>query len=76
MSLKEVDLTGGESVYCINQVQIKKAFALLDGESESGSRVRRFLEEIDTNLDRNERAALSFVLIEKLLREPVGTIGR
>ena len=48
----------------------------MDGDSESGSRIRRFLEEIDTNLDRNERAALSFVLIEKLLREPVGTTGR
>ena len=68
MSLKEVDLTGGESVYCINQVQLKKAFELAEQDPESGPRIQSALEELQTELTRNELAALSFLLIDRLLK--------
>lgn len=72
MSLKEVDLTGGESVYCINQVQLKKAFDLVKNNGESAEKINALLEKIETDFSRNERAALSFILVDRLLRTKVG----
>jgi hypothetical protein len=66
--LKEVDLGGGESVYCINQVQIKKAFEMANHDPESGPRIQDMIDSIESNLSKNEQAALSFVLIERLLK--------
>ena len=67
MILDNVELTGGESVYCINEKQLRKAFELVERESESAGRVRSVLSTIENDLDRNERAALAFVLIHRLL---------
>ena len=75
MSLKEVDLTGGESVYCINQVQLKKAFDLVKNNGESAEKINALLEKIETDFSRNERAALSFILVDRLLRSKVGAEG-
>jgi hypothetical protein len=68
MSLQPVDLTGGESVYCVNQAQLDRAFQLAAADHESGPRIRSALEELDQKLSRNERAALAFVLIDQLLK--------
>ena len=67
MAFKEFDLDGGESVYCINEAQLKRAFSMIEEGSESSSRIEEMLHTIDETLDRNERAALSFVLIHRLL---------
>jgi hypothetical protein len=68
MSLKEVDLSGGESVYCINQVQLKKAFELVKNSPESAAKINSLLEHVENDFTRNERAALSFILVDRLLR--------
>ncbi len=68
MSLKEVDLSGGDSVFCINEVQLKKALSIVKDNEESGRKIRGILDTIDSSLSRNEKAALSFVLIHRLLR--------
>ena len=60
------EITGGESVYCINQSQMRKTRALMDGPGEDGARLRELLASLERTLDRNERAALAFTLIERL----------
>ena len=65
-----VDITGGDSVYCINQRQLEEAFRLAESDEESGPRIQALLEQIETGLTRNERAALCFVLIDRLLKTP------
>ena len=68
MSLKEVDLTGGESVYCINRAQLKRAFELVEANPVSGTKITEVIEKIERELTRNERAALSFILVDRLLK--------
>lgn len=65
-SLK-TSLTGGESVYCINEAQLAKAKSLAEADSVEGERVREALGRIENEYSRNERAAIAFVLIERLL---------
>lgn len=65
-SLK-TSLTGGESVYCINEAQLVKAKSLAEGEGEESERVREALARLENDYSRNERAAIAFVLIERLL---------
>ena len=67
VAFKEFELDGGDSVYCINEVQLRKAFEMLEERSDSSEKIQRMLETIDDTLTRNERAALSFVLIHRLL---------
>lgn len=67
MAFKEFDLDGGESVYCINEVQLRRAFEMIEDDTDSARRVNGMLAQIDADLSRNERAALSFVLIHRLL---------
>lgn len=71
MSLKEVDLTGGESVYCINRSQLKRAFDLAQSNAESGAKINEMLQRIENDLSRNERAALSFILVDRLLKNRI-----
>jgi hypothetical protein len=61
-------LTGGESVYCINEMQMRKALELAQGDPRSGPRLAAKLAELEAGLDRNERAALAFLLIDRLRR--------
>ena len=67
VAFQEFDLDGGDSVYCINEVQLRKAFEMIEEGSDSSERIQQMLEKIDSSLSRNERAALSFVLIHRLL---------
>lgn len=62
----QLDLTGGESVYCINTFQIEKARELYAGEEESSTRVRAIMDRMEADLSRNERAAVAMLLLERL----------
>lgn len=68
MGLKETDFSGGESVYCINEVQLKKAFELVKADPESARKINSILDQVEHGFSRNERAALSFILVDRLLR--------
>ena len=63
-------LTGGDSVYCINEMQMRKALELAREDPRSGPRLAAKLAELEAGLDRNERAALAFLLIDRLRRLP------
>ena len=66
MSVDPVSILGGESVYCINQGQLKDAMRLANEDETSAPRIKAALAELETRLTRNERAALAFVIIERL----------
>jgi PHD/YefM family antitoxin component YafN of YafNO toxin-antitoxin module len=66
--MKPIDILGGESVYCINEDQWKKSFELAERDPESSPRIQAALRDLETTLNRNERAALAFVLIDRLLK--------
>jgi hypothetical protein len=63
---RSLDLTGGESVYCINEAQLANARRLADEDSQSATRIRKTIDQLETDLSRNERAAVAFLLIERL----------
>jgi len=67
MAVRSVDITGGESVYCINQAQLEAAFRLARDDPRAAPRIERLLSAIENDLSRNEQAALAFVLIDRLL---------
>lgn len=66
VGLKTLDLTGGESVYCINQGQMAQARKIVEENPQRNAVFSDLLESIEASLDRNERAALAFVLIDRL----------
>ena len=70
MSTKPIEITGGESVYCFNQGQLKSAYDLVMKNKESAGRLRPILKQLRTDLTRNEQAALAFVMIDRLLKNP------
>jgi hypothetical protein len=67
----DLDFSGGESVYCINQTQLRQAYALASQDPDSAPRIREEIARLESSLSRNERAALAFVLIDSLLKSPV-----
>ncbi len=62
-----IPLTGGESVYCLNQAQLREAERLVFVDEQTSARLGPELERLEQVLARNERAALAFVLIDRLL---------
>lgn len=68
MSVKPIELMGGESVYCINQSQLKNAFKLAFEDPQTAPRIQAEIKDLETRLSRNERASLAFVLIDRLLK--------
>jgi hypothetical protein len=68
MSVKPTSLLGGESVYCVNQKQLDEAVRLAETDPEAAPRLQKIVAEIEQQFSRNERAALAFVLIERLRR--------
>jgi hypothetical protein len=66
MSLQEVDLTGGDSVFCINTSQMKRARSMISEDSASSTKINTYLDDLSSKLSRNEQAALAFLLIERL----------
>lgn len=73
MSLKSIEIMGGESVYCINEGQLQKAYELAMSDSDSANRINGQLKTLEEQLTRNERAALAFLLIDRLLKTPQRT---
>ena len=67
MTLKPIDLTGGKSVYCFNEQQIASAHALVFDDAKTAPRLQAELSRLEETYTRNERAALAFVLIDRLL---------
>ena len=68
MEPRPVELTGGESVYCINEAQLRAAYDLAMTDRKSSAKIQQLLSELETRLTRNERAALAFILIDYLLK--------
>lgn len=63
---RQLDLSGGESVYCITTFQMEKAAELYSGEGDSSERVRDAIARLETELSRNERAAIAMLLLKRL----------
>ena len=68
MAVKPIDVTGGESVYCFNAAQLKGAFDLAGSEGASGEKIREAIDRLESDYTRNERAAVAFVVIDRLLK--------
>ncbi len=68
MTLKPIDLLGGESVYCISQGQLKTARELAFEDPRTAPVIQEEVRRLESALSRNERAALAFVLIDRLLQ--------
>ncbi len=66
--MKQIEISGGESVYCINERQLRAAYDLAMTDRKSSARIQQLLSELETRLTRNERAALAFILIDYLLK--------
>lgn len=67
---RQIDLTGGESVYCINTFQMEKAQELFAAEGEESGRVREAVSRLERELSRNERATVAMVLLKRLKADP------
>lgn len=65
--MKQIDIIGGESVYCIDEIQLRKAFKLAEGNTPSANKIKSARKIIENDLSRNERAALAFLIIDGLL---------
>ncbi len=72
MSVRPIELLGGESVYCINQSQLQSALKLAQDDPHSAPRIQAEIAALEHKLTRNERAALAFVLIDRLLKTGPG----
>lgn len=70
MAMQPIDLTGGKSVYCFNETQIKSAYELAFNQADTAPRIQKELERLERDFTRNERAALAFVVIDRLLKTP------
>lgn len=68
MSVKPIQILGGESVYCINEDQLKKSFELAEQDPGSSPKIQAAIERLEAELTRNEQAALAFVVIDRLLK--------
>ncbi|MFZ5832974.1 MAG: hypothetical protein ACOY3P_23045 [Planctomycetota bacterium] len=66
--MKPIDILGGESVYCINEDQLKRSFELAEHDPLSSPKIQAAIADLESRLNRNERAALAFVLIDRLLK--------
>ena len=68
MSSEPIPLTGGKSVYCINESQLKDAFRLANEDPVSSPKIQAEVTQLENTMSRNERAALAFVIIDRLLK--------
>ena len=61
-----ISLLGGKSVHCINEQQMAEAWRLAEDDPVSGPHITSYLTKLESELSRNEQAALAFILIQKL----------
>ncbi len=66
MPVAPTSILGGDSVYCINEAQLKEAVRLTESDSQSAPRLQTLIARIENECTRNERAALAFTLIQRL----------
>ncbi len=66
MADNPIPLLGGKSVHCINEQQMAEAFRLTEEDAKSSPKIQAALKRIEDELSRNERAALAFVIIQRL----------
>ncbi len=66
--MENIDIIGGESVYCINENQLHRAYELVMTSDDKAFRLKAHLAILENDLDRNELAALAFVMIDRLLK--------
>ena len=66
MVLSPISILGGDSVYCINEAQMEQAKKLAEEDPESSKKIKTFLDTLESDFTRNERAALAFTIIENL----------
>ena len=59
-------LMGGPSAFCVSEGQISSAMRLAKEDPESSPRIQDEIARLEGTLSRNERAALAFVIIERL----------
>ena len=63
MAISPISILGGDSVYCINEAQMRDARRLAEDDPESSKKIKAIIE---SDFSRNERAALAFTVIENL----------
>lgn len=68
MTVKPIEMLGGESVYCINQSQLANAKRLAFDDPSTAPKIQAEIAALEERLSRNERASLAFVLIDRLLK--------
>ena len=66
MVLSPISILGGDSVYCINEAQMEQAKKLAEEDPKSSKKIKTFLDTLELDFTRNERAALAFTIIENL----------
>jgi len=66
VATETIPLLGGKSVHCINEQQMAEAKRLYEDDPESSPVIKAHLKRIESDLSRNERAALAFILIQNL----------
>ena len=64
--MKQIDIIGSESVYCIDEIQLQKAIKMSEGNSLSATKIQSAKKILEADLSRNERAALAFIVIDDL----------
>ncbi len=47
---RDLDFSGGESVYCINERQLRQAYQLSESNPKSAPRIEQALETLDKDL--------------------------
>jgi len=67
MTTQEGSLLTGKSAFCISDWQLKEAQSLVEGDDEGSRRTLAAVLRAEAELTRNERAALAFLLIGRLL---------
>ena len=53
MSVRPIELLGGESVYCINQAQLRGAFRLAEEDPQSGPRIQAEIAALEGKLSKS-----------------------
>ncbi|MCH2618774.1 MAG: hypothetical protein MKZ83_00210 [Candidatus Poseidoniia archaeon] len=66
MAITPISILGGDSVYCINEAQVRDARRLANEDPESSEKIQSEIEKLESSFSRNERAALAFTIIENL----------
>jgi hypothetical protein len=66
MDAQPESLLGGPSVFCINAHQMAEAERLAYDDPVTAPCIHAELDRLEQRLTRNERAALAFILIQRL----------